>query len=194
MPIPFSCECGKKMTAKEEFAGRRLRCPECQRVVTIPRPAPAAAPNGGKSGHMLAPQPTLTREEVAALLRSGHDTPAPSKTMPVPPPPRRSDLFPKPAVLKASPPKAAPPPMAAPVAAPAAAPLAAPIVKPSSPAKVLHPWVDTSLSQCETPWAEGDEQRYQTGVRPAREWSWPVGWLVTLAAVGGFAVWALTPP
>jgi hypothetical protein len=39
MAIVFSCECGKQMQAKEEFAGRRMKCPVCQRVVTIPGPA-----------------------------------------------------------------------------------------------------------------------------------------------------------
>jgi DNA-directed RNA polymerase subunit RPC12/RpoP len=41
MPIPFTCECGKQLQAKEEFAGRRIKCPACQRLLTIPA-APAA--------------------------------------------------------------------------------------------------------------------------------------------------------
>jgi hypothetical protein len=41
MPIPFTCECGKQLQAKEEFAGRRIKCPVCQRLLTIPAAAPA---------------------------------------------------------------------------------------------------------------------------------------------------------
>lgn len=39
MPIPFSCPCGKKLLAKEEFAGRRMKCPACGTVLAIPNPA-----------------------------------------------------------------------------------------------------------------------------------------------------------
>jgi hypothetical protein len=36
MAIRFSCECGKRFTAKDEYAGRRSRCPSCGRDVVIP--------------------------------------------------------------------------------------------------------------------------------------------------------------
>jgi hypothetical protein len=44
MPIPFNCECGKKLQAKDEFAGKRMKCPGCGTVLTIPGPAPASPP------------------------------------------------------------------------------------------------------------------------------------------------------
>jgi DNA-directed RNA polymerase subunit RPC12/RpoP len=36
MSISFNCECGKKLAAKDSFAGRRLKCPGCGRSLTIP--------------------------------------------------------------------------------------------------------------------------------------------------------------
>jgi prepilin-type processing-associated H-X9-DG protein len=36
MAISFSCECGQQMQATEEHAGRRTRCPKCDRDVMIP--------------------------------------------------------------------------------------------------------------------------------------------------------------
>lgn len=36
MAIVFSCACGKQLSSKEEFAGRRICCPKCQEIVTIP--------------------------------------------------------------------------------------------------------------------------------------------------------------
>lgn len=36
MAIVFSCTCGKNLQAKDEFAGRRIRCPKCQTILTIP--------------------------------------------------------------------------------------------------------------------------------------------------------------
>ncbi len=44
MPIPFSCECGKKLQAKDEFAGKKLKCPGCGKILTIPNPAAAPPP------------------------------------------------------------------------------------------------------------------------------------------------------
>src|ERR1700761_2616715 len=54
MPIEFECGCGKKLTAKEEFVGRRLRCPGCQAVLTIPKSSlmatPVVPPRGSEHG------------------------------------------------------------------------------------------------------------------------------------------------
>lgn len=44
MPILFECDCGKRLKAREEIAGRKTRCPQCGRMNTIPRPSPAAEP------------------------------------------------------------------------------------------------------------------------------------------------------
>src|SRR5262245_58158211 len=44
MAIVFHCACGKRMQAREEFAGRKLKCGQCGTVVVIPNAAKAEAP------------------------------------------------------------------------------------------------------------------------------------------------------
>jgi len=42
MPIPVTCQCGKRFAAKDELAGRRLKCPACGEAISVPAPhAPA---------------------------------------------------------------------------------------------------------------------------------------------------------
>ncbi len=42
MVIPFECTgCGKKLKIKQESAGKRIKCPECQAVLTVPKPETA---------------------------------------------------------------------------------------------------------------------------------------------------------
>ena len=36
MAITVNCACGKKLVVKEEMAGRKVRCPACDRVQTAP--------------------------------------------------------------------------------------------------------------------------------------------------------------
>jgi|GEM_PF-6432834 len=38
MAIKFRCECGKALSAKEIYAGRKVRCPSCGMKVTVPEP------------------------------------------------------------------------------------------------------------------------------------------------------------
>ena len=48
MTIAFACECGKRLTAKNNMRGAHVRCPACERELVIPPPSasevPAAAP------------------------------------------------------------------------------------------------------------------------------------------------------
>lgn len=182
MAISFQCQCGKKMNAKEDFAGRRLRCPECQRVVTIPRPgsspviSPAETPTTGN---------TMTAAEVAALRKDLSDTHAPvrPKTLPAEdfgnwfndetptPPPTRSSA--KPA--------AKPVPAVQP-----AAPKPAPTPTVTGP----HPWIDQSMVQSPTSWQTGDEERYQADVRAAPEREFPMSWLGAAVIFGSLAALA----
>lgn len=39
MAIPVKCRCGKKIAVKDEAAGRRVKCPQCQKPVLVPEPA-----------------------------------------------------------------------------------------------------------------------------------------------------------
>ena len=47
-PITYRCECGKTVAAPQTLAGRRAKCPACDRVFTVPTPgsAPPAANTG----------------------------------------------------------------------------------------------------------------------------------------------------
>lgn len=42
MPIKVACQCGASFAAKDELAGKAVRCPKCKQPLRIP--APAAAP------------------------------------------------------------------------------------------------------------------------------------------------------
>jgi RsiW-degrading membrane proteinase PrsW (M82 family) len=81
MPIPFSYPCGKKFQAKDELAGKRVKCRACGTLLTVPaapaghdedaddEPAPAPAPP-------RAPRPaaaaTAPRAPAASLERYQH--------------------------------------------------------------------------------------------------------------------------
>jgi hypothetical protein len=43
MPIPLTCGCGRSFHLKDELAGKKIRCPECRRVLSVPAPAQDAA-------------------------------------------------------------------------------------------------------------------------------------------------------
>ncbi len=58
MPIKVSCQCGQQFAAKDELAGKVVKCPKCQQPLTIG--APAAAKR--------APAPAATPSAVAELL------------------------------------------------------------------------------------------------------------------------------
>jgi ribosomal protein L12E/L44/L45/RPP1/RPP2 len=40
MPITFACRCGKRLTVRDENAGKKAKCPKCG-AVTMPPPVPA---------------------------------------------------------------------------------------------------------------------------------------------------------
>lgn len=179
MAISFQCQCGKKMTAKEEFSGRRLRCPDCQRVVTIPRPGSSAVifpANSPPSGN------TLTAAEMAALRREMADTQVPSrpKTLTTdelggffndtPPPAAPPKTLPRSHSLEETPPPSGPP---------------------TPTFTGPHPWIDRSMGHNATPWQPGDEERYQSDIAPARERELPMGWIGAAIIFGGLAALAI---
>ncbi|HEV2294476.1 MAG TPA: hypothetical protein VGR35_11520 [Tepidisphaeraceae bacterium] len=65
MAIAFSCSCGRKINAKDEHAGKRVKCPGCQQPITVParsgavaaKPAAAMASAGAKSSAPLRKPP-----------------------------------------------------------------------------------------------------------------------------------------
>jgi hypothetical protein len=38
MPITLNCSCGKRLQVKDEFAGRRVKCPACGSIAQVPAP------------------------------------------------------------------------------------------------------------------------------------------------------------
>jgi DNA-directed RNA polymerase subunit RPC12/RpoP len=53
MLIQFTCECGQQLQAREEHAGRVIRCPKCGHESTVPareaiRPAPDDLPRASR--------------------------------------------------------------------------------------------------------------------------------------------------
>ncbi len=57
MPIQFACACGKQLQAKDEFAGRKMRCPNCQEVLTIPDLSFSPLPPEPEAKGTMIPQP-----------------------------------------------------------------------------------------------------------------------------------------
>lgn len=60
--IGFRCTCGQTLQSQEDFAGRKVRCPRCRKVLTIPRQAAtprlaaAATPVDAASGARRLPE------------------------------------------------------------------------------------------------------------------------------------------
>jgi hypothetical protein len=50
MAIQFVCECGKKISVREEYVGKRVRCPACQAVVTVPSSSAVEGEGEGGGG------------------------------------------------------------------------------------------------------------------------------------------------
>lgn len=60
MAIAFNCSCGRKINAKDEHAGKRVKCPGCQQPITVPSAAAApamAAASVKASGSRMNPAP-----------------------------------------------------------------------------------------------------------------------------------------
>ena len=185
MAIPFVCECGKSMSAKDEFAGRRLRCPSCQRVVTIPKLAPPAIAKSVKRpqprSRTQPPPATMTAGEIAAMNESRpvvETPPPPDQTLPIQSAENLAALFAP----------STPKPVSAPKTAPAKPPRILADVTPTTTSvapltNASHPWFDRSLEQSATPWRSGDEARFQAGIAAEPERDGPLAWLVPLLAL-----------
>jgi hypothetical protein len=57
MPIKVQCACGAAFAAKDELAGRLVKCPKCQQPLQIPNGSPAAAVAGAAHAQRGAPAP-----------------------------------------------------------------------------------------------------------------------------------------
>jgi hypothetical protein len=153
MAIAFSCSCGKQLRAREEFAGRKIKCPGCQTVLVIPAPAPVevSAPAATEIPPALPVQePILPDDPPLVPLVDPVSLKAPDTMMPLA----------RPAV--------------------AAAPETARIRPAAVNAALPNPWVDRSLEQTATPWLGNDREHFN-GEREARQGSHL--WLALAAVV-----------
>ncbi|MBI4614651.1 MAG: hypothetical protein HY720_13655 [Planctomycetes bacterium] len=57
MAIRFECECGKKLSAPDEQAGERVRCPGCGKPVAVPGRSVAATKLDSKTPDIRGPLP-----------------------------------------------------------------------------------------------------------------------------------------
>jgi hypothetical protein len=59
MPIKVACKCGQKFAAKDELAGKVVKCPKCSKPLKVPAasrtsaPVAASAPGGGSLADLL---------------------------------------------------------------------------------------------------------------------------------------------
>jgi phage FluMu protein Com len=62
----FRCEhCRQKIAARDEYAGRRVRCPRCKQAVRVPNPELAAAQAPAVAVEPVAPAPTKPKPVAA---------------------------------------------------------------------------------------------------------------------------------
>ena len=72
MPIKVTCQCGKSFAAKDELAGKAVKCPNCQKPLRIPAAsqpvAPAAAPKKQAPKPVATPKQTSDTDDVFSEL------------------------------------------------------------------------------------------------------------------------------
>jgi hypothetical protein len=64
MPIPVTCACGQAFRAKDELAGKRIKCPKCGQVLDIPKPQGGEGESGASG---LSPLDDLLRLDAAPM-------------------------------------------------------------------------------------------------------------------------------
>ena len=68
MPIVVRCACGKEYHFKDEYAGRRAKCPACGQVVRIPGTRPPGTPMPRRPSREASPEGEQSRTVVLAAL------------------------------------------------------------------------------------------------------------------------------
>src|SRR5260370_13938694 len=81
MPIQLTCNCGRALRVKDEFGGRKVRCPACGKVVSIPRPEPVADVDAEAFSLFSAePPPTDPEPRAANAILSGEEFVPPARS------------------------------------------------------------------------------------------------------------------
>jgi len=44
VPISVQCDCGKHFKVLDDLAGKRVKCPACEKIVAVPGPNPGLGP------------------------------------------------------------------------------------------------------------------------------------------------------
>ena len=84
MAIPLECTgCGKKLKVKDESAGKRVKCPECQAVVVVPKLDSTERGDGFPDESDTAAQPPHTPGDVPDGDYEDYDDNAPVSRRPV---------------------------------------------------------------------------------------------------------------
>ena len=74
MPITVSCQCGAKFAAKDELAGKAVKCPKCSQPLRIPSaetpavPAAKPTPSAPKKAPASAPTPAPSDPGIGSIL------------------------------------------------------------------------------------------------------------------------------
>jgi hypothetical protein len=87
MSFLAQCACGKSFKVKDEYAGKRGKCPQCGDVVTIPRPSAPVVP---ASTRPAAPKPSAGSRPTTPKPAARPSGPKPAAARPAPPPKRSS--------------------------------------------------------------------------------------------------------
>jgi len=80
MPIKVQCACGKAFAAKDELAGKTVKCPGCQKPLKIPGGAPAVA----KAPAKAAPPKPAAAAAATPKAPAAKAPPAPAAAPPSP--------------------------------------------------------------------------------------------------------------
>src|SRR5262245_2308739 len=181
MAIRFTCACGKKLQARDDLVGRRMKCPDCDRVLTIPgEPAagdmghgPANEATAPEPGAANAPAPSVPSASASIAARPGARTPAHAAELSEPMEVHSEIVLER---DEARMPASARPAAAAPSRGATAAPVAS--------------WAAASLHQTATPWLPGDQQRFdpQSAREDKRDCGCAVGKIVLGLVVIGLVV------
>lgn len=67
MPIKVTCQCGKSFAAKDELAGKAVKCPNCQQPLRIPGAPTAAAPTRNLSAPLPSAAPNQPATSASAF-------------------------------------------------------------------------------------------------------------------------------
>jgi hypothetical protein len=93
MPIKVQCACGKAFAAKDELAGKTVKCPGCQQPLKIPGSSPAAAKAPVKPEGAKPPAPVPAGAKSTAV-KPAAAKPAPgAAARPAPAPVASDSLF-----------------------------------------------------------------------------------------------------